>query len=251
MNVLSKLTKEYLGDTLRDEKGKFLNIMGCKVIVPGTYNEEMFIETVENFTKVLSTYTDQHLSFTEKDYLNDFGEDVTQIKCKNDVYMEIDITFERFLKLWNKSNKGKVMDETLYKSIITFLRYIAKDVEIVFNEGRSNILLVDEDEFYDKFLEQLNDIGYLDYKEQYLSELKNMFFKKFEKKANLTKSSFSFVYGEKYNEYAIMPLFSYTDFFQFKTFLYAKEMRQWWEDTLNKIKKKGVVAYFGLNKNKS
>ena len=54
MNVLSKLTKEYLGDTLRDEKGKFLNIMGCKVIVHR--NCRKFYESFINIYRPTSVF---------------------------------------------------------------------------------------------------------------------------------------------------------------------------------------------------
>ena len=46
MGVLKTLTDEYFEKTLRKEKGKFLDVWGCRVIVPEDYDEDKFIESV-------------------------------------------------------------------------------------------------------------------------------------------------------------------------------------------------------------
>jgi hypothetical protein len=73
--------------------------------------------------------------------------------------LEIETTYERLSELWRKKFSTREMNENLYKSIIKFLRFISKGVEIIFyeEEGTSNILLATCDEFRDKFLDYFSE----------------------------------------------------------------------------------------------
>ena len=44
-----------------------------------------------------------------------------------------------------------------------------------------------------------------------------------------------------------MKIFNGSDVFQFNTFLYAKRMRQWWREIINRIEEEGVVEFFKLD----
>ncbi len=241
MGILKKITDEYFEKVLRNEDGKYLNVMGCNVIVPMYYDEEDFLDVVEEFTNTLSSYTTQNISFRTDD---DINEDAIQIECGNG-YMEIETDYNHFLKFYKNEFK-KDMNENLFNSIIKFLRHISKDVDIVFVDGKSNIMLVNEDDFYNKFLEFFSDNEYEEKKEDCLNTLVNMFFKEFESKAHIIRNEFEFSYGDNYGEQITMRLFNYSDIFQFKTLLYAKEMKQWWDDTLNEIEMDGIETFFDL-----
>lgn len=248
MSVLGKLTDEYFGKTLRDESGKFINVLGCKVTVPGNYDEEMFLDTVKDFMEILSSSTNQSISFTEEEYFQeDTDGEILQMKCSNDIYMEIDITYGYLLELWENEFPKREMNETLYKSIVTFLRFISKDVEIVFHDGVSHIMLSPIDEFYEKFVEFFEDNDYNDEKENCINELVNMFFNEFENDAHIIRNELEFYLGENYGEFVAMKIFNGSDVFQFNTFLYAKRMRQWWREIINRIEEEGVVEFFKLD----
>lgn len=250
MGVLKNLTDEYFEKKIRTEDGKPFNVMGCDVIIPIDYDEEMFLDTIKDFMEILSSRTVQNINFVEEEHFDeDSSGETVQMKCGNGVYLEIETTYERLSELWRKNFPKREMNEKLYESIIKFLRFISKDVEIIFYEedGTSNILLATCDEFEDKFLDYFSKEDY-DGINECKDELTNMFFDEFESKAHIIRSEFDYFPSESDGgEFVAMRIFNFDDVFQFNTFLYAKEMRQWWKDTLDKIEEEGVVNFFNLD----
>lgn len=89
---------------MRKEKGKFLEVFGCRVIVPQYYDEDKFIECVGNILN------DTNAIFLQKGIyaygqLKENG--FTEAECKNDYVLMMD-DFE-------KTNL-KDVDKTLYDS---------------------------------------------------------------------------------------------------------------------------------------
>lgn len=122
MGILKKLTEEYFKETLRNEDGKFLDVDDCRVVIPSNFEERDFLKCVQRIVDMSPCRF-----YNEK--LPD-NEHVIPIEYKNNWYMSM-YTFEEMLlaaKRYNYDIDG--INDTLYKSVIEYLKHISKDVEL-------------------------------------------------------------------------------------------------------------------------
>ena len=140
MGVLKKLTDEYFGDTVRIEDGKKITVHGCDVIVPVIWDEKDFLKSVENVLSEdnISEFISEY-SYRQIDKSKD-----TIIECGNSYHLFIakydEIIDEGYLTI------EEIPNETTYNSIIKFLTYIVKDVDIDTDRNENYIRLTGEDE---------------------------------------------------------------------------------------------------------
>lgn len=122
MGVLKTLTDEYFKETLRDEDGKFLDVDDFRVVVPSDFEERDFLKCVQRIVDMSPCRF-----YNEK--LPDI-EHIIPIEYKNNWYMLV-YSFEGMLlaaKKYNYDIDG--INDTLYKSVIEYLKHISKDVEL-------------------------------------------------------------------------------------------------------------------------
>lgn len=231
MGVLKKLTDEYFEKTLRKEKGKFLEVFGCRVIVPPDYDEDKFIESVEyilNNTNAI--FLQKGIYAYDKLKENGFIE----AECKND-----------FSLMMDDYTNIKNVDKTLYDSYMKFMKHILKDVEICsINNGIDGavtcISLADGDEVQD-LIENDDRTDIDDYHGVYITDpIIDEFFDEFQDKAKIIRSEI--LYG---GLAVTMRAANLDGNYQIKTLLYAKEMREWWKNKINEVLEKGLSDYFG------
>lgn len=236
MGVIKKLTDEYFEKTLRKEQGKFLEVFGCRVIVPADYDEDKFIESVEyilNNTNAI--FLQKGVYAYDKLKENGFIEAV----CKNDFSLMMD-DFEH-------TNINDV-DKTLYDSYMKFMKHILKDVEICsINDGIcavNCIPLAEGDEVQD--LIENDDRTDRDYSDANITDpLIDEFFDEFQDKAKIIRSEIL------YDKLKVaMRVANLNDNYQIKTILYAKEMREWWKNKINEVLETGLSNYFGNEEDK-
>lgn len=233
MGVLKKLTDEYFEKTLRKEKGKFLEVFGCRVIVPPDYDEDKFIESVGDILNNTNAIFLQKSAYAYGK-LKENG--FIEAECKNDFSLMMD-DFEH--------TNIKDVDKTLYDSYMKFMKHILKDVEICsINNGIDGaatcIPLADGDEVQD--LIESGDETDIDYYDGvYITDpLIDEFFDEFQDKAKIIRSEIL------YDNLAVaMRAANLDGNYQIKTLLYAKEMREWWKNKINEVLEKGLSDYFG------
>ena len=229
MGVLKKLTDEYFGDTVRIEDGKKITVHGCDVIVPVIWDEKDFLKSVEN---VLSE--DDIFEFiSEYVYRRIDKSKDTIIECGNSYYLFIakydEIIDEGYLTI------EEIPNETTYNSIIKFLTYIVKDVDIDTKRDVDYIRLTDEDEIdnalYGDDLDEFQMQNAFD-------NLIDVFLEDFGEKAEISRDD---LYSIQYRGTTLnLPV-------EFKTLLYAREMIEWWNNTLSAIEKQGPKRFFGYD----
>ena len=171
MGILKKLTDEYFEKTLRNEDGKYLYVDGCKVIVPMDFDEKMFLEKVQ---KTLSHMNcDFYLSNNAK---NNIEKEYVSIKCGNE-YSMLCYTYSTLLQHISKYGLRLVINETLYNSVIKYLRHIMKNLDIVEDKIHEitdyYIVIIDEKHFPD--IEKIIQFG----ENSKLSKLYESFTEKF------------------------------------------------------------------------
>ncbi len=122
MGILKKLTDEYFNETLRNEDGKFLDVDGCRVVVPLSFEEKDFLESVQ---KIISCYCyfDIFIKYEDK------KDKYTNIECKGGLNMFI-YSFENCVKYY-KNIFNEDINKTMYDSIVKYLEHIMKDVKVI------------------------------------------------------------------------------------------------------------------------
>lgn len=229
MGVLKKLTDEYFGDVVRNEDGKKITVHGCDVIVPPNWDEEDFLKSVElvltedNIAEFVSEYWYRQTDTSKN----------TNIECGNSYHLCIskydEIIDEDYL------TTEDIPNETTYNSIIKFLTYIVKDVDIDTERNKDYIRLTGEGEIDDALFR--DDLDEFEMQNAY-DDLIAYFLEDFGEKANIRPDD---LYSIQYRETTLnLPI-------EFETLLYAREMIEWWNKTLSEIKKQGPKRYFGYD----
>ena len=229
MGILKDLTKEYFGEKVRKEDGKKITVHGCDVIVPPDWDEEDFLNSVETvlledtITEFVSEYWYKRMDKSKN----------TNIECGNSYHLCIskydEIIDEEYL------TTEEIPNETTYNSIIKFLTYIVKDVDIDTDRNENYIRLTGEDE--------INNALYMDDLDEFQiqnanDDLITYFLEVFGKKANISRDD---LYSIQYRGTTLnLPV-------EFKTLLYAREMIEWWNNTLSAIEKQGPKRFFGYD----
>ena len=229
MGVLKKLTDEYFGDTVRIEDGKKITVHGCDVIVPVIWDEKDFLKSVENVLSEdnISEFISEYW-YRQIDKSND-----TIIECGNSYHLFIakydEIIDEGYLTI------EEIPNETTYNSIIKFLTYIVKDVDIDTDRNEDYIRLTGEGEIdYALYGDDLDEFQI----QNAYDDLIDCFLGEFGKKADISRDD---LYLIQYRECTLnLPV-------EFKTLLYASEMIEWWNNILSAIKKQGPKKFFGYD----
>lgn len=228
MGILKNLTKEYFGENVRKEDGKKITIHGCDVIIPPDWDEEDFLNSVEtvlledNISEFVSEYWYKQMDKSKS----------TNIECGNSYHLCIskyDEIIEEYLTI------EEIPNETTYNSIIKFLTYLVKDIDIDTKNNKDYIRLTDEDEIDDALYgDDLDEF-------QMQNAFDNLiydFLEDFGKKADISRDD---LYSIQYRGTTLnLPV-------KFKTLLYAREMIEWWNNTLSAIKKQGPKRFFGYD----
>ena len=228
MGILKDLTDEYFGKKVRKEDGKKITVHGCDVIVPPDWDEEDFLKSVETvlledtITEFVSEYWYKQMDKSKN----------TNIECGNSYHLCIskyDEIIEEYL------TTEEIPNETTYNSIIKFLTYIVKDVDIDNNRNENYIRLTGEDEIDNALY--MDDLDEFQIQNAY-DDLITYFLEVFGKKANISRDD---LYSIQYRGTTLnLPV-------EFETLLYAREMIEWWNNTLSAIKKQGPKRFFGYD----
>lgn len=150
MGVLKTLTDEYFGETARQEDGKFIEIGGCKVLVPMEYDEYDFLCKADEI--IISMY----IIFTEeKNECDGF----ISFKCGNGKWW---MNMESYEYLRKNTPNIKDHNENMHNSVVRFLEYFLKDVNIVKNDVYDErIELLGKDKYDElKSLFEKEGVGY-------------------------------------------------------------------------------------------
>lgn len=229
MGVLKRITDEYFGDIVRSEDGKKITVHGCDVIVPPNWDEEDFLKSV----KVVLTEAGVAEFVSEYWYRKLDTSLSTNIECGNSYHLCVtkydEIVDEEYLTTEDIPNK------ITYDSIIKFLTYIVKDVDIDTKDNKDYICLTGEGD--------IDDVLYIDDLDEYeienaYDELIDYFLKTFGEKANI-------IYDDLYTITYMGTTLNVI--IEFETLLYAREMIEWWHETLSEIKEQGPKRYFGYD----
>lgn len=136
MGILKELTDEYFEKSIRRENGKYIEIDGCKVIVPSDYDEDKFLHKLgEIISRMI-------VIFVKDTEIDKFGE-YNHIKCGNDYTMAIE-TYEYFV---NITKIPEDFDETMYKSLIKLLKHYMNDINIFKKNDNDYIELVNDEDY--------------------------------------------------------------------------------------------------------
>ena len=228
MGILKNLTKEYFGENVRKEDGKKITVHGCDVIIPPDWDEEDFLKSVEtvlsedNISEFISEYWYKQMDKSKS----------TNIECGNSYHLCIskyDEIIEEYL------TTEEIPNETTYNSIIKFLTYIVKDVDIDTKRDVDYIRLSDEGEIdYALYGDDLDEFQM----QNAFDNLIDDFLEDFGEKAEISRDD---LYSIQYRGYTLnLPV-------KFKTLLYAREMIEWWNNTLSAIEKQGPKRFFGYD----
>ena len=228
MSILKNLTKEYFGENVRKEDGKKITVHGCDVIIPPDWDEEDFLKSVEtvlsedNISEFISEYWYKQMDKSKS----------TNIECGNSYHLCIskyDEIIEEYL------TTEEIPNETTYNSIIKFLTYIVKDVDIYTKRDVDYIRLSDEGKIdYALYGDDLDEFQM----QNAFDNLIDDFLEDFGEKAEISRDD---LYSIQYRGYTLnLPV-------KFKTLLYAREMIEWWNNTLSAIEKQGPKRFFGYD----
>ena len=229
MGILKDLTDEYFGKKVRKEDGKKITVHGCDVIVPPDWDEENFLKSVETvlledtITEFVGEFLYKHIDKSKN----------TTIECGNSYHLCIskydEIMDEEYL------TTEEIPNETTYNSIIKFLTYIVKDVDIDNNRNENYIRLTGEDEIDNALY--MDDLDEFQIQNAY-DDLITYFLEVFGKKANISQND---LHPIQYRGTTLnLPV-------EFETLLYAREMIEWWSNTLSEIEEQGPKRYFGYD----
>lgn len=240
MGILKKLTDEYFEKELRTEDGKFMEVMGCKVLVPVDFTEDDFFILLN---EAITDY-DGETIFSYKRYLNDYNDnEYEKIKCGDDNYIV-------YPKLKNADINFNVT-ESQYDSVKKFLEYIFEVADITTHNGDEMILLVDESTQYHKFHYKFYEAE-IDDNNGYIEDdcwdlLVDDFLTAFEEKVDIGRGDIEyFSYNNMGSNVCIKLQSQRNNYLYFNVLKYSREMTEWWKKVLDKIDEMGVKEYFGL-----
>lgn len=232
MGVLKTLTDEYFDKTLRKEEGKFLDVCGCRVIVPEDYNEKKFFKKIEEIMKKTSIFfckegENQYLTFHRR------------IKFHNN----FEILIPDFSLVKDDSEDIRLnIDETFYKSYMKFIEHIVQHIDLIKYKEKFCILLASKEETGAVYDEIFGELGFLfgeteDFAE-YFAPVLVQFFNEYESKADIIRAEIEYI-----GLNIAMEIRNESAEIQFKTLLFAREMRAWWRMILKEIEKVGLDEY--------
>ncbi len=231
MGILKTITEEYFGETIREEDGKKITVRGCEVIVPTSWDEKRFLNSVE-----LVLETDDIAEFvSEYWYEQQDNSNFINIKCGNSYHLCIskyeDIISEDYL------TTEDIPNETTFNSIIKLLTYLLEDVPIDSERSEDYIRLTGEGEIDYALYSGEDELDEFELQSAY-DDLIQYFIQEFGEKTNISEND---LHSIRYNNSTLnIPI-------EFETILYAKDMVKWWDDTLSEIKKQGPKTYFGFD----
>ena len=223
MGILKNITDEYFEKTLRNEDGKYLDVDGCKVIVPIDFDEKMFLEEVQK------TLSHMNCTFYLSNNEKKNKEEYVSIECGNE-YSMLCYTYSTLSQNISKYGLRLVIDETLYNSVIKYLRHIMKDLDIVENKIRGFtdyfIVMIDEKSFPD--IDKVIKFG----ENSELSKLCEKFTKEFKK--TVGSGSDLYITG-RHGKSILLKVKDFMFSVDLNRIRRAKELREWWIKECTKI----------------
>jgi len=221
MGILKNITDEYFEKTLRNEDGKYLYVDGCKVIVPINFDEKMFLD------KVQKTLSHMNCTFYSSETAKKYKESV-EIECGNE-YSMLCYTYSTLSQNISKYGLRLVIDETLYNSVIKYLRHIMKDLDIVENNIRGftdyYIVIIDEKSFPD--IDKVIKFG----EDSELSKLCEKFKKEFKE---IVGSGDMYI-TTRHNKSILLKMEDFMFSVDLNRMRHVKELREWWIKECTKI----------------
>lgn len=231
MGILKTITEEYFGETVRKEDGKKITVHGCEVIVPQDWDEKRFLYSVElvldsdDITEFVSRYW----------YEQTDNSKFVNIECGNSYHLCIskydDIISEDYLTIEDIPN------ETTFNSIIKLLTHLLENVPIDNERSKDYIRLVDDGEIDNALYSGEDELDEFELRTAY-DELIEYFIEEFGEKADISEDDLHSI--QYYRSTLNLPI-------KFETILYAKDMIEWWDNTLSEIEKQGPKTFFGFD----
>lgn len=219
MGVLKKITDEYFEKGLRNEDGKFLDIGGCRVVVPNEYTEEKFLRKANEVLKAMFVY------FKKKENVND--EDVREcerVEMKNGYVMLFD-SYDFFVK---HTSEIKDFDEGMYKSIKKFLTYFMGDVSFSETIGQTDGIELVEKEDMDKMVSFFKREGLEKEINTFTMMKTHDFLRNFKEKMDLERIDIDF-FKHGYSKNIVLHLRDIVQNPSIYRIRYAKEAVEWWK----------------------
>lgn len=239
MGILKKLTDEYFEKELRTEDGKFMEVMGCKVLVPVDFTEDDFFILLN---EAIADYDGETIFSYYRD-INDYDDDeYEKVKCGYNNYIV-------YPKLKNADINFNVT-ESQYDSVKKFLKYIFEVAQIETHDYKEKLILVDEGTQYYKFHYKFYEAG-IDDNNGYIEDdcwdlLVEDFLTDFEKKADIGRGDIEYFSYNNMGSNVCINIQSPSKSLFFSALKYSREMTEWWKKVLDKIDEMGVKEYFGL-----
>lgn len=137
MGVIKKLTDEYFEKTPREEDGKYIEIDGCRILVPPEFDEDRFLNVAQKIMNYLGCTFIKKGEKLEDGYVG--------IECAGEFIMSV-CTYSEFSSQIDKFRIELNINETLYNSTIKLLKHYLKNIEV--GEGEE-VLIVDRKMFVD------------------------------------------------------------------------------------------------------
>lgn len=235
MGVLKTLTDEYFEKSIRTEEGKYLEIKGCKLIVPTDFDEKKYLSLIHEIVDNEDDYGYNNCSefLRQRDIRNsDY-----KIHCDGDMYFTLDVK-----KI--KENLSYSIDDSHFEYCLKFIEYLLNGVSLDIYNGKTYVVLADEYDLFNKFDCEIHDENLDEWSSQecwnYLTE---WFIEEFGKKADIVEKDLHYIHY--YNDSLNIMISNEYNSIEWGVFLHAKEMQEWWKDKLNKIKKIGAREFFG------
>ena len=221
MGILKNITDEYFKKTLRNEDGKYLYVDGCKVIVPINFDEKMFLD------KVQKTLSHMNCTFYSSETAKKYKGSV-EIECGNE-YSMLCYTYSTLSQNISKYELRLVIDETLYNSVIKYLRHIMKDLDIVENKisGYTDYYIVIIDEKFFPDIDKVIKFG----EDSELSKLCEKFKKEFKE---IVGSGDMYI-TTRHGKSILLKVKDFMFSVDLNRMRHVKELREWWIKECTKI----------------
>ena len=228
MGVLRKLTDEYFEKTLRREDGKYIDVMGCRVITKG--NDE--IDFLNDFSRVFKDMLPEIVFTEDAEGTNEF--DIVEFgggQCC--LLFETYETFTTNSKGFNMTN----ISEAVYGSFIKLAKHVASAVDVVYHRNNYYYVLADETEIARYIEDPLHEANMDTMYNTCMNKMRKMLLSEFEDRADITREDI----GYRSIGMTLEPY--YNSDIQFWPFIYVREMKEWVGKTFKEIEKRGVIDF--------
>lgn len=239
MGILKKLTDEYFEKELRTEDGKYINALGCKVLVPIDFTEDDFFVLLN---EAITDYDGEAIFSYDRDIKDYDDDEYEKVKCGHNNYLV-------YPKLKNADINFNITEKQ-YDSVKKFLEYIFEVAQIETHNYEEKLILVSESDQYYKFGYKFYEAG-IDDNNGYIENdcwdlLMDDFLTSFEEKVDIGRGDIEYFSYNNMGSNVCINIQSPSKSLYFFALKYSREMTEWWKKVLDKIDEMGVKEYFGL-----